>query len=126
VPTTGSLLIYDGDCGFCTTSADWIAARWQRGDAKAVPWQFLAPEELQSHGLTQNDLSSAVWWIDESGRPWRAHVAVGRALAAGHGWSSVAGRILLVPPFRWLAAVLYPLVARWRHRLPGGTPACRM
>jgi predicted DCC family thiol-disulfide oxidoreductase YuxK len=90
-----------------------------------VPWQFLTAEELEAHGLTQNAVSSAVWWIDASGRPARGHVAVGRALAAGTGWSAIAGRILLAPPFRWIAAALYPLVARWRHRLPGGTPACR-
>jgi hypothetical protein len=27
------------------------------------------------------------------------------------------------PPLRWVAAATYPLIARWRHRLPGGTPA---
>ena len=28
------------------------------------------------------------------------------------------------PPLRWLAPYLYRLIARNRHRLPGGTPAC--
>ncbi|MGH9170291.1 MAG: hypothetical protein ACRD0Z_05400, partial [Acidimicrobiales bacterium] len=36
------------------------------------------------------------------------------------------GRALSVPPLRWLAAAVYPVVARVRHRLPGGTPACRV
>ena len=119
------LLIYDGDCGFCTSSANWAASRWRQRDAEAVPWQFLTPQELAAHGLTEGDVSASVWWIDASGRPFRAHVAIGRALAAGSGWSAIAGRILLVPPFRWIAAVGYPLVSRWRHKLPGGTPACR-
>jgi predicted DCC family thiol-disulfide oxidoreductase YuxK len=91
-----------------------------------VPWQSLSAEELARHGLTRDQVHASVWWIDGHGRVSRAHVALGGALAAGSGWSAIAGRVVLVPPFRWLAAVGYPLVARWRHRLPGGTPACRM
>lgn len=119
-----SLLVYDGDCSFCTASASWAAARW-RGTAEAVAWQRLAADELAARALTPDDVRSAVWWIDGTGRRWRGHLAVAHALTAGTGWSAVLGGVLLVPPFRWLAAGLYPLVARWRHRLPGGTPACR-
>ncbi len=120
---TAPLLIYDGECGFCTSCANWLAARW-RGDARAVPWQALSDDELAGLSLTRDDLRAAVWWIDEDGRSSRAHVATARALIAGSGWTAIAGRVLLVPPFRWLAAAGYPLVARFRHRLPGGTPAC--
>jgi hypothetical protein len=67
-----------------------------------------------------------VWWVDGDGGRSRAHVAIARALLAADGWPAIAGRVLLLPPFRWIAAATYPLVARWRHRLPGGTPACRM
>jgi len=119
------VLIYDGDCGFCTSSANWVAARWRDG-ARAVPWQSLSPDELARQSLTRDQVRASVWWIDDRGHASRAHVAVGRALAAGSGWSAIAGRVVLVPPLRWIAAVVYPLVARWRHRLPGGTPACRM
>jgi hypothetical protein len=34
------------------------------------------------------------------------------------------GALLLVPPFSWIGAGLYRLIAANRHRLPGGTPAC--
>jgi hypothetical protein len=49
-----------------------------------------------------------------------------QALKAGSGWSAGVGHVLLVPPFRWVGGAVYPLIARWRHLLPGGTPACRM
>jgi predicted DCC family thiol-disulfide oxidoreductase YuxK len=123
--SAGALLIFDGDCGFCTSSANWVASRWD-GDARAVPSQFLSTDELAAHGLTEPDVRAAVWWIDESGRPSRGHLAIAQSLAAGSGWSDAVGRLLLVPPFRWLAAAGYPLVARWRHLLPGGTPACKL
>jgi predicted DCC family thiol-disulfide oxidoreductase YuxK len=119
------LLIYDGDCSFCTTSADWVAARWH-GRARAVPWQILGTDELAAHALTREDVRSAAWWIDQRRHPSRGHVAIAHALAAGSGWSATVGHVLLVPPIRWIAAAIYPLIARFRHRLPGETPACQL
>lgn len=43
--------------------------------------------------------------------------------AVGPPWR-IAGRALLLPGVSRLAAAGYRLVARNRHRLPGGTPAC--
>jgi predicted DCC family thiol-disulfide oxidoreductase YuxK len=119
------LLVYDGDCSFCSSSARWITEHWQ-GPQRAVAWQHLDAGRLERLGLTLDDLQRAAWWIDASGRRSRGHLAVARALRAAPGWPSVVGGILLIPPFRWLAAGAYPLIARWRHRLPGGTPACRL
>jgi predicted DCC family thiol-disulfide oxidoreductase YuxK len=118
------LLIYDGDCSFCTASAKWVAARW-RGNARAAPWQGLAPDELAAHALTRDDVRCAAWWIDEEGRRFRGHLAIAQALRAGSGWSAAVGSVLFVPPFRWVGSAIYPLIARRRHLLPGGTPSCR-
>jgi len=118
------VLIYDGDCSFCSSSARWISARLN-GAQQAVAWQHLSTDDLEHLGLTLEDVRGAAWWIDPSRRHSRGHLAIAHALRAAHGWPSVVGQILLVPPFRWLAAGAYPLIARWRHRLPGGTPACR-
>ena len=119
------LLVFDGDCSFCSSSARWLVSHWH-GPQHAVAWQHLSTDELERLGLTSADVREAVWWIDPSGGRSRGHLAIARALRAANGWPSVVGRILLVPPFRWLAAGAYPLIARWRDRLPGGTPACRM
>jgi predicted DCC family thiol-disulfide oxidoreductase YuxK len=119
------VLVYDGDCSFCTSCAHWLTAHWEEPQ-HAVPWQHLSSEELAALGLTQDDVRSFAWWIDDAGRRSRGHMAIAHALRAAPGWPSVAGRVLLVPPFRWVAAGAYPPVARWRHRLPGGTPACRL
>ena len=118
------MLVYDGDCSFCSASARWVAARW-RGPERAVAWQHLSAEQLERLGLTLDEVRCAAWWVDGGGRRSRGHLAIARALRAAHGWPSVVGRVLLVPPFKWLAAGAYPVIARSRHRLPGGTPACR-
>jgi predicted DCC family thiol-disulfide oxidoreductase YuxK len=118
------VLVYDGDCSFCSASANWVTARWH-GRARAVPWQALASDELAALALTPDEVRCAAWWIDEGGRRSRGHLAIAEALTAGSGWSAIVGRALLVPPFRWVGDAVYPLIVRWRHRLPGGTPACR-
>ena len=63
-------LVFDGDCGFCTTSANWLA----RGDrVETVPWQFL---DLESVGLTVDQVSTL--GVVAGRRPARG------ALVAGH------------------------------------------
>jgi predicted DCC family thiol-disulfide oxidoreductase YuxK len=126
VPNDGNiLLIYDGDCGFCSASAAWIQAKWRPGGAaKTVPWQRLGEAGLERLGLTARDTGRAAWWV-EDGQKSDGHLAVGHALAAAGGAWGFVGKTLLVPPVRWLAAAGYPVVARYRYRLPGGTSACK-
>ena len=118
------LLVYDGDCAFCTASAGWIAARWSGAEC-AVAWQDLGAEALDGLGIGAGEARRAAWWIDGAGRRSRGHLAIARALQSADGPLAVIGTVILVPPFRWLAAGGYRLVARRRHRLPGGAPACR-
>ncbi|HZU73140.1 MAG TPA: DCC1-like thiol-disulfide oxidoreductase family protein [Acidimicrobiales bacterium] len=121
----GALLIFDGDCGFCTSAVTWVSRHWRPG-ADAVPWQRLSEAKLASIGLSVADAGAAAWWVDPDLRLQRGHLAIAKALEQGRGWRRVAGGLVMRPPLRWLAAAVYPLVVRWRHRLPGGTPACRM
>jgi predicted DCC family thiol-disulfide oxidoreductase YuxK len=119
------VLIFDGDCGFCTSSANWVSVRWRK-PARSVPWQRLSQEELDAYGLTLDEARDSAWWVDDSGRAWHGHLAIAESLRAGSGWSAALGRVLLVPPLRWIGIAMYPLISRWRHHLPGGTPACRI
>jgi predicted DCC family thiol-disulfide oxidoreductase YuxK len=113
-------LVFDGDCGFCTTSAHWLERHSTGVDV--VPWQRT---DLAAAGLTEQQVSTAVWWLEGDVRR-RGARAVAQALrACGSGWSLV-GRAIDLAPVRPFAALGYALVSRYRHRLPGGTPACRL
>lgn len=115
------MLIYDGDCGFCTSAAGWLGERLPEGYL-VVPYQHLP--DLDALGVTLEEVSSALHWIEIDGTAHRGHRAVGRLLiAAGRLWS-ILGWMLLLPPVSWIAAVLYDVVSRFRYRLPGATPAC--
>lgn len=123
--TNRALLIYDGNCGVCSSWATWITKKWKEPHtAEAVPCQWLSEADLQSLGLSTDDVKRAAWWV-EDGQRSRGHAAVARSLVlVGSVWGLV-GRLLLVPPVSWPAAVGYSVVSRYRYLFPGGTPACK-
>ncbi|WP_440082456.1 thiol-disulfide oxidoreductase DCC family protein [Streptosporangium sp. LJ11] len=115
------VLVFDGDCGFCTTSVRF-AERRVGVRARVVPWQFA---DLRALGVTRERAEREVLWV-ENGRVYGGAQAVARLLiSAGLPWSPL-GLVLRIPPFRWVARGIYRLVAANRHRLPGGTPACAL
>jgi predicted DCC family thiol-disulfide oxidoreductase YuxK len=119
--TTTPILLFDGDCRSCTQCARWFE-RHARIPAAVVPWQRL---DLAEFGLTPTDTRAAAWWIDANGGRHRGHRAVGHALlACGIRWQLV-GWLCLTPPSSLAASLIYRVIARYRDRLPGGTPLCR-
>ena len=121
MPSPRPVFVYDGDCAFCTRVARWVEGR-VNGQADVQPGHAL---DLDALGLTEGDVTAAAWWI-EDGRRDRGYRSIGRALIAVGGAWGLAGRLMLVPPVSWLARPVYALVARNRHKMPGGTDACRL
>lgn len=116
------ILIFDGDCAFCTSCVQWIR-RHLRRQPDIRPWQ---ETDLASLGLTESQCTEALQYLDEDARIHSGERAVARLLIhAGSGWS-LMGRIVLLPGIRSVAGWIYRWVAANRHRLPGGTPACQM
>lgn len=115
-----SVLLYDGDCAFCTSCARLIERRI-RPNAAVVPFQLADLGEL---GVTEERAAEALQWVGADGTVRSGHEAIAAMLgAAGRTWR-VLGRLLLLPGASRLAAAAYALVAANRRRLPGGTPAC--
>ncbi|MEA2827076.1 MAG: hypothetical protein QOG43_1515 [Actinomycetota bacterium] len=117
----GPLLVYDGDCTFCTRLVDLARARLGVR-CRAVPWQ---QADLAALGLTEAQVVEKVWWIDPDGSKVGGHRAVAAALRHGAPAVRSVGRLLDADALAPVASAGYDLVARNRHRLPGGTPACR-
>ena len=117
------VLVFDGDCAFCTSSARVVAGRLRRSpaDFAVEPWQHL---DLAALGLTEARCVEAVQWVGADGEVAGGEAAIGRALLASRPWVRPVGALLLLPGVRAVAGVVYRWVARHRHRLPGGTPAC--
>jgi len=119
----GNLLIFDGDCAFCSSCVR-AAERALPGELHAVPWQRVS--DLSVYGLTPEAAAASVQWVDSSGSLASGHEAVAQVLMAAGGLWWLAGRVMLLPGFSAVAAFVYELVARNRARLPGGTPACML
>ena len=121
------VLVFDGDCGFCTTAAGFlerrVASAPRRGGLSVVPWQRA---DLPALGLTEAQCSEAVQFVDAGARSYAGAPAIAAALGAGPAAYRLVGAVMGLPGVRGLAAVVYRWVAAHRHRLPGGTPACRM
>ena len=110
------LLVYDGDCAFCRRAVA-LALDRMKVACRAVPWQ---QADLAALGLTPEEAAEAVWWVEPGVRKVRGHQAVAAALRHGRpAWRPV-GRLLGTPALDKVAAAGYDLVARNRHRFPGG------
>jgi predicted DCC family thiol-disulfide oxidoreductase YuxK len=115
------VLLYDGDCGFCTTSARFIE-RHVPSKAEIVAYQFA---DLEALGTTADRASRELLWVEGDRVRGGAQAVAGLLIDAGGLWRPL-GLVIRVPPFRWIAAGVYHLITVNRFRLPGGTPACAL
>ena len=121
-PSTAVLLVFDGDCAFCTTWVNRLEAILPVFP-HASPWQWL---DLDQYGLTTDDVHDYAWVITPH-RQFAGHLAFSALLRMQPtAVLRFAGHILATPPFSWVAALGYKFISANRHRLPGGTPACAL
>ena len=119
-PFERPVFLFDGDCAFCSSCARFIERRIPT-TAEVRAWQLT---DLDALGVTPAETEEAVVWVAPGGATAAGPVAIARLLVdAGSVWRPL-GWLLDLPPVRWLAWPVYRLVARNRHRMPGGTAAC--
>ncbi|MEN8655705.1 DCC1-like thiol-disulfide oxidoreductase family protein [Streptomyces sp. 21So2-11] len=119
---TRPVLVYDGDCAFCTTCVRFIERRIKPG-CETTPWQFA---DLGSLGVAQERAEYEVLWVTPAGVTYGGAQAVAKLLLNAGGAWAVAGALLTLAPLRWVAPGAYRLIAANRERMPGGTPACAL
>ena len=117
-----AVLIFDGDCGFCTTTANYIKAN-SSVELEIQPWQWV---ELSDYGLTNEQASSKVQMVVNA-KTFGGHKAFAKLLRIQkQWWFKILGVLLVTPPFSWGGRLGYYYIAKYRHKLPGGTPACAL
>lgn len=120
--TVKAMLIFDGDCGFCTASVVAVR-RLVRPRCEIAPWQQTSIAPL---GISVEECMAAVQFIDQDGSVTSGSRAVMAMLrTAPQPWPLI-GLVGDLPGIAWVAAKAYRWVAANRYRLPGSTPACEL
>ena len=108
-------LVYDADCGFCTRSARWL-------DESPVAWHTV---DLDAVHVTRAEADANAGYLEDGKVTALGADAIIAALRAKQGGGRVLGALLATPGIRRIAHLLYPRIAANRHRMPGGTAACK-
>jgi predicted DCC family thiol-disulfide oxidoreductase YuxK len=116
------VFLYDGDCSFCTSCAQFIERRIPTR-AQVTPWQFA---DLDALGVAPAQVEEAVVWVREGEATVAGPEAIARLLVDGGSYWRPLGKLLDLAPVRRIAWPVYRWVARNRSRLPGGTAACSL
>lgn len=116
-----NLFIFDGDCAFCSSSMR-LLRKMTKGRVPSSPYQFL---ELEALGVTRAEAESAVQYIRGS-QHFKGAEAIARCLIDSKTIWAAPGWLLRAPVILSFAEIIYSLVAKNRHRLPGGTPECQI
>jgi predicted DCC family thiol-disulfide oxidoreductase YuxK len=113
------ILIFDGDCKFCSSSA----RAFVRMTKSRIPTSPYQRTDLAALGLRLQDCEQAVQYVSDRGIE-SGHLAIAQGLIDSKTIWSLAGYVLKWPVITSIAFVVYHWIAKNRHRLPGGTPAC--
>ncbi|MFN3650512.1 MAG: thiol-disulfide oxidoreductase DCC family protein [Armatimonadota bacterium] len=109
-PDGKTWVLWDGECGFCRRTVQWLERRDRAQQFHTLPYQS-APSPPMTPEL-ERACERAVHVITPEGRLLRA----GRAslyLLQHVGWGPLAA-LLCWPPFIWVVEAVYWLVARNR------------
>lgn len=117
------LLIYDGYCGICTRTVEWVRSRDLAGRIAALPNQ--TPGLAARTGFSRADVDRAAWAIDRAGRRFAGAAAINRSLYELPGWRFIA-RLYRLPGIRQIQDLGYRIFAGNRGRFArwGVVPTC--
>lgn len=120
--SNGPILIFDGDCGFCTSSIKLIKKLIHK-HPEIKPYQ---QTDLPSLGISREECQSAIKFFQESERIFSGAQAFAQFLKLSSPPWKLIGYFLDLPGIKWFSEFVYRLIARNRYHLPGGTPACEL
>ncbi len=125
-PAHGPILLYDGECGFCAGSVQFVLAREapDRATLRLAPLQGALAARIRADHSVAATIDSVIWVETTPDGREQVSVRSAAALSAlaylGGSWRVLARAGRLVP--RPLRDAVYDLVARYRLSL--AAPAC--
>ncbi|HEY9225860.1 MAG TPA: DCC1-like thiol-disulfide oxidoreductase family protein [Gemmatimonadaceae bacterium] len=123
-----AILLYDGTCGFCAQSVQFILAReGERRTLRFAALQSRVGAEVQRRHPKLADVDSMIWFeAAEGGRPEIIYVRSAAALRIldylGGVWRPLSLVGGIVP--RFVRDWVYDLIAKHRHKITRADPSC--
>jgi predicted DCC family thiol-disulfide oxidoreductase YuxK len=114
------LLVYDGECGFCARSVQFILRHERRHDLRFVPRDSEFGKELRRR--FHLEAVESMLWIDADRALAESDAVLASAKYLGGIWAALAKLASLVP--RPLRTWAYRLIARNRRRLSRRASVC--
>src|SRR5262249_40522259 len=123
-----AVLLFDGTCGLCAKSVQFVLAREQRRRSlRFAPLQSTFGQEVQQRHPELANVDSVIWFEPATdGRPEavriRPDAALGTLRFRGGFWGALGAVGRVVPLFG--RARVYDLIAKHRHKLVRGDASC--
>ena len=115
-------LFFDGTCGMCTRSRDFLLKIDRTGNLQTAVLQ--SPGAADRLGVAPTSLLESVRWLDSSGAVYSGAEAANAAFSTAVG-TRIPLAIYRIPGIRIIEDAVYRWVAANRYRFPGTTPYCQ-
>lgn len=123
-----AILLYDGECGFCDRTVQYVLKHDRRERIRFAPLQSgFATDKVVKAGLDPQDLSSMVLILSPGASDEKLLVRGRAALTTLHllgGWREIPALLRFLP--RFLLDWGYGIIARNRFRMGGRLESCRI
>lgn len=108
-------LFFDGTCGMCTRSVEFVAKLNRTGRLRTEPLQD--PGVAERLGISPSQVLDCSRWLDSSGVVYSGAEAMNAAVSAAIGTG--------LPLLLYVEDAIYRWVVTHRYRFPGTTPYCQ-
>jgi len=119
---TASLLLYDGSCGFCASSVQWVLRNDRRGTLCFAALQGETAKPILARHPELASVDSVVWVGEDGEVRVRSAAAIAVGWYLGGIWGTLATMAAGIP-----ASIRdwgYDQIARHRHKLTRNGPEC--
>jgi predicted DCC family thiol-disulfide oxidoreductase YuxK len=119
-------MLFDGDCGICSYSAEVARRMDSKGRFVIEPYQAFPEADLEKFGISYADCSKRMYVISRRGRAHGGAFGINYFLFQRLPWSLLVVLIYILPILLILEIIGYALVAKNRHTLSRwfGLKAC--
>ncbi|MBL8206048.1 MAG: DUF393 domain-containing protein [Blastocatellia bacterium] len=119
-------MLFDGDCGICSWSAERVKKLDRRNLFVIQPYQSFPEIELAKFKINYQQCDQKLHLITPRGKVYRGAFGVNYILWQYFPWSLLVLLIYALPPVLLAELIIYAWIARNRHRVSQwfGLKAC--